>query len=427
MKRRRLKYCDWYQLRGVVATGVREMLRLVVLLVLRIEHPMRRRLDKLVRCRFEDQSMVCFVIDFSVRSTGCPAFVFLNQRLVVQLREIVRYCSLQLVVVTVASDWICLAWFEISAAGFFASAGRLGLQIRYQILYLEYFQPFVPYLSNPRALFSREFSGEFPAFPVVVLLVRGTDLSLYYSEAMAWMIVAAGRAAIPHSHLPAGIVATMRRVVNYHSSWARQQQVELFDASGNPGSTAGRGFNPAGGAPGVTLAMSLFDLQDVCIAIGSIATLDSMVVDQIGIYGLKGPYCTLTTTDWFLQALSVIPRGSWGDVARRFTMIRWAAGSSPRPPEQPRKPEQQVGKQNKPAPEGHRGQTPVTATEDWEQLNQYPPAAATEDWEQLNQHPPAALNRGYATPHRTTSEKLQQSNISWLTKEPLAQYAMQMQ
>ncbi|KZV36770.1 hypothetical protein F511_26622 [Dorcoceras hygrometricum] len=60
---------------------------------------------------------------------------------------------------------------------------------------------------------------------------------------------AARRAAIPHSHLPAGIVATMRRVVNYHSSWARQQQVELFDASGNPGSTAGRGFNPAGGSP----------------------------------------------------------------------------------------------------------------------------------------------------------------------------------
>ncbi|KZV27980.1 hypothetical protein F511_25857 [Dorcoceras hygrometricum] len=71
--------------------------------------------------------------------------------------------------------------------------------------------------------------------------------------------------------------------------------------------------------------MSLFDLQDVCIAIGSIATLDlPMVVDLIGIYGLKGPYCMLTTTDWFLQTLSVIPRGSWGDVARRFTMIRWA-------------------------------------------------------------------------------------------------------
>ncbi|KZV38768.1 sphingoid long-chain bases kinase 2, mitochondrial [Dorcoceras hygrometricum] len=71
--------------------------------------------------------------------------------------------------------------------------------------------------------------------------------------------------------------------------------------------------------------MSLFDLQDVCIAIGSLATLDlPMVVDLIGIYVLKGPYCTLTTTNWFLKALSVIPRGSWGDVARRFTMIRWA-------------------------------------------------------------------------------------------------------
>ncbi|KZV49567.1 hypothetical protein F511_23744 [Dorcoceras hygrometricum] len=76
----------------------------------------------------------------------------------------------------------------------------------------------------------------------------------------------------------------------------------------------------------VTLAMSLFDLQDVCIVIGSLATLDlPMVVDLIGIYVLKRPYCTLTTTNWFLQALSVIPRGSWGDVARRFTMIRWAS------------------------------------------------------------------------------------------------------
>ncbi|KZV26911.1 hypothetical protein F511_31338 [Dorcoceras hygrometricum] len=46
------------------------------------------------------------------------------------------------------------------------------------------------------------------------------------------------------------LLATMRRVVNYHSSWARQQQVELFDASGNSGFTAGRGFNLAGGAPG---------------------------------------------------------------------------------------------------------------------------------------------------------------------------------
>ncbi|KZV41708.1 Methylmalonate-semialdehyde dehydrogenase [Dorcoceras hygrometricum] len=70
--------------------------------------------------------------------------------------------------------------------------------------------------------------------------------------------------------------------------------------------------------------MSLFDLQDVCIAIGSLATLDlPMVVDLIGIYVLKGPYCTLTTTNRFFQALSVIPRGSLGDVARCFTMIRW--------------------------------------------------------------------------------------------------------
>ncbi|KZV29850.1 putative transaminase (ISS) [Dorcoceras hygrometricum] len=63
---------------------------------------------------------------------------------------------------------------------------------------------------------------------------------------------------------------------------------------------------------------------DVCMVVGSLATLDlPMVVDLIGIFVLKGPYCTLTMTDLFLQALSLIPRGSWGDVARRFTMIRW--------------------------------------------------------------------------------------------------------
>ncbi|KZV28659.1 hypothetical protein F511_05786 [Dorcoceras hygrometricum] len=55
--------------------------------------------------------------------------------------------------------------------------------------------------------------------------------------------------------------------------------------------------------------MSLFDLQDVCIVIGSLTTLDlPMIVDLIGIYVLKGPYCMLTMTNWFLQALSVIPR-----------------------------------------------------------------------------------------------------------------------
>ncbi|KZV31466.1 hypothetical protein F511_25285 [Dorcoceras hygrometricum] len=82
-------------------------------------------------------------------------------------------------------------------------------------------------------------------------------------------------------------LALMRRVVNYHSSWVGQRQVERFDASGiwvwckderpstvvlffmhsicilsyavslavsvalrTPGFTAGRGFNPTGGAPG---------------------------------------------------------------------------------------------------------------------------------------------------------------------------------
>ncbi|KZV22059.1 putative LRR receptor-like serine/threonine-protein kinase [Dorcoceras hygrometricum] len=33
-----------------------------------------------------------------------------------------------------------------------------------------------------------------------------------------------------------------------------------------------------------------------------------MVVDSVVIFELKGPYCTLTMIDWFLQTLSVIPR-----------------------------------------------------------------------------------------------------------------------
>ncbi|KZV24165.1 hypothetical protein F511_40680 [Dorcoceras hygrometricum] len=62
------------------------------------------------------------------------------------------------------------------------------------------------------------------------------------------------------------------------------------------------------------------------MVIGSLATLDlPMVVDLIGIFVLKGSYCTLTMIDWFLPALSVIPRGTWGDVARCFTMIRWVS------------------------------------------------------------------------------------------------------
>ncbi|KZV30977.1 hypothetical protein F511_21952 [Dorcoceras hygrometricum] len=72
------------------------------------------------------------------------------------------------------------------------------------------------------------------------------------------------------------LLALMRRVVNYHSSWVVQRQVELFDASGIrvwckyeriipvclythqwppfiagfPGYSAGLGVGPAGGAPG---------------------------------------------------------------------------------------------------------------------------------------------------------------------------------
>ncbi|KZV25350.1 hypothetical protein F511_22844 [Dorcoceras hygrometricum] len=61
-----------------------------------------------------------------------------------------------------------------------------------------------------------------------------------------------------------------------------------------------------------------------------------MVVDLIGIYGLKGPYCTLTTTNWFLQALSVIPRGSWGDVARRFYHDPLGRASVRRPDSSPK-------------------------------------------------------------------------------------------
>ncbi|KZV41493.1 hypothetical protein F511_35714 [Dorcoceras hygrometricum] len=41
-----------------------------------------------------------------------------------------------------------------------------------------------------------------------------------------------GRAAIPHSSRCWDLLALMRRVINYHSSWVGQRQVELFDASG---------------------------------------------------------------------------------------------------------------------------------------------------------------------------------------------------
>ncbi|KZV31089.1 hypothetical protein F511_28266 [Dorcoceras hygrometricum] len=87
----------------------------------------------------------------------------------------------------------------------------------HQFPYLEYFPVF-------RSLFLRtlehcsavSFSGEFPSFPVVVLLVRGCEGERQYHTLISLL----------------GSLATMRRVVNYHSSWVRQRQVELFYASG---------------------------------------------------------------------------------------------------------------------------------------------------------------------------------------------------
>ncbi|KZV19341.1 hypothetical protein F511_23115 [Dorcoceras hygrometricum] len=58
----------------------------------------------------------------------------------------------------------------------------------------------------------------------------------------------------------------------------------------------------------VTLVMSLFDVQDVCIVIGSLATLDlPMVVDLIGIYVLKGPYSSILHTRPPLLSLNHTP------------------------------------------------------------------------------------------------------------------------
>ncbi|KZV44236.1 pentatricopeptide repeat-containing protein-like [Dorcoceras hygrometricum] len=58
----------------------------------------------------------------------------------------------------------------------------------------------------------------------------------------------------------------------------------------------------------VTHAMSLFDLRDVCMVIGSLATLDlPMVVDLIGIYVLKGPYYNNTTLQTLDIAAPLLP------------------------------------------------------------------------------------------------------------------------
>ncbi|KZV22276.1 multidrug resistance pump [Dorcoceras hygrometricum] len=201
--------CDW--LCWYVATGTRRG-KHCALFCLATGYPaagsMRRRLDKLVRRRFEDHSMGCLLLVLASAGLGIVSVDYFCRK------KIIGFVFQSLLVLYI---------------------GRLGLRIVISFPILsKYFQPFAPYLLNPRTLFSRELSGDFPSFPVVVLLVRGCEGERQYRTLI----------------YPAGIVSTMSRVVNYHSSWARQQQVELLDAPGNPGSTAGRGFNPAGGASG---------------------------------------------------------------------------------------------------------------------------------------------------------------------------------
>ncbi|KZV32456.1 hypothetical protein F511_15714 [Dorcoceras hygrometricum] len=53
------------------------------------------------------------------------------------------------------------------------------------------------------------------------------------------------------------------------------------------------------------------DLQDVCMTIESLTTLDlPMVIGSIGIYELKGPYYTLTMTDWCIDHFLPLRPGS---------------------------------------------------------------------------------------------------------------------
>ncbi|KZV49259.1 hypothetical protein F511_40479 [Dorcoceras hygrometricum] len=78
-----------------------------------------------------------------------------------------------------------------------------GLRCFHQIPYLENISLDLRSLfSNPRALFTMRFSGceGERQFRTLISLL--------------------------------GSLTTIRRVVNYHSSWARQRQVDLFDASG---------------------------------------------------------------------------------------------------------------------------------------------------------------------------------------------------
>ncbi|KZV56818.1 sugar transport protein 4-like [Dorcoceras hygrometricum] len=130
---------------------------------------------------------------------------------------------------------------------------------------------FVLCSSNPLSLFIVIFIRRFPSFSATIFHVRGsvgllleTSSSHTHFEGCSWLerkLEAAVFSAVcwcfqveTRFHGPCvvvnyysrcegerqyrtlisllGSLATRRRVVNYHSSWARQRQVELFDGSG---------------------------------------------------------------------------------------------------------------------------------------------------------------------------------------------------
>ncbi|KZV26414.1 hypothetical protein F511_29212 [Dorcoceras hygrometricum] len=162
----------------------------------------------------------------------------------------------------------------------------VGVLARIQLLRVIYCWMFVGSSSNADVDFSRWCTSTYPAIASDLLLVSvalHTHDHFHFSCCSRALLLLCfltrmrGRAAIPHSHLPAGLLALIRRVVNYHSSWVGQQQVELLIhlvlscspywgltlrslwgcciclpvcCSGFPGFAAGRGYDPADGAPG---------------------------------------------------------------------------------------------------------------------------------------------------------------------------------
>ncbi|KZV20879.1 hypothetical protein F511_25969 [Dorcoceras hygrometricum] len=96
--------------------------------------------------------------------------------------------------------------------------------VDYQFPYLEYFSNFSFSVFSTLVTVHRELLRLLPEssglpFSVIVLSLRyGFELVLRRGYGLEELL--RGRAVIPHSYLPAGIVATMRRVVNYHSAWA---------------------------------------------------------------------------------------------------------------------------------------------------------------------------------------------------------------